>query len=331
MRPSRLKPITLAAAALFGLFGVAAPASAAITINKAEISGGKLVVTGSRTGTAPNIELDGEFTTGVAAGKFAFSLTYLPSDCIVDLKGVGGTGGTAEAVIANCAPAGLNARGKWDTGKDYLENDVVTDGGSSWRARKNNAGKKPALNLASWELLAKKGADGVQGATGPTGADGATGPAGADGATGPAGAVGATGPAGADGATGSAGPTLFKRVTFTSIAILPGSTSTIATISFTPPASGFALLRAEGHCSTGSAVLNGFVGAGSNSTDAFTGPAIYRQLYSPIGDPESWALSRDIAVSTSNTTRSLFFMNQGSSTAICSGAFGVEIFTGTLP
>ena len=52
-----------------------------------------------------------------------------------------------------------------------------------------------------------KGAQGNQGATGPTGATGPQGPKGATGVTGNQGATGATGPTGSKGATGITGPT----------------------------------------------------------------------------------------------------------------------------
>ena len=209
MRTSRMTLAALATAA--GLAATAVPASAAITITKAEIAAGRLVVTGSRTGTAPNIVLDDQFSTGVAGGNFAFSLLYLPPDCMIDLKGEGGTAGTFTALVANCGPRGLSAKGAWSDAADYIENDIVTNGGSSYRAKRANTGKAPASSGNDWEVLAAKGARGIQGATGPAGADGAAGPAGAAGTTGaagpagPAGAVGSTGPGGPAGATGPQG------------------------------------------------------------------------------------------------------------------------------
>ena len=200
----------IVATSLVALAATSTLASAAITITKAEISAGQLVVKGTRTGTASSIVLDDQFTSGVVSGAFAFSLTYLPPDCIIDLKSDGGTGGTISAVVANCGPRGLSARGAWSAVTDYLENDVVTDGGSSYRAQRTNTGKTPATSGNDWEVLAAKGARGIQGVTGVTGANGVAGPQGLPGATGaagPAGPQGLTGAGGAPGATGPTGPT----------------------------------------------------------------------------------------------------------------------------
>ena len=212
MRANCVK-LPLLTAACFAAFS--ATASAAITITKAEISAGRLVVQGSRTGTAPSIVLDDLHSTGVIGGNFAFSLLYLPSDCMIDLKGEGGTAGTLTAIVGNCGPRGLSARGAWSNAVAYIENDVITAGGSSYRAKRSNTNKVPATSGNDWEVLAKKGAPGIQGATGVAGAigaTGATGAAGAVGATGATGIAGSTGPqgiqgpAGATGATGPVGP-----------------------------------------------------------------------------------------------------------------------------
>ena len=174
-------------------------AYADIAINRAEISGGKLVVAGSRTGTAPSISLDKRFTTGVVSSKFAFSLDYLPTDCIVDLAATGGTGGKTRAVIANCGPKGLNLRGAWAFGTKYVKDDVVRLNGWSYYAKADNVDRPPDGN-PEWEVLVEAGAPGIQGATG---AQGAAGPAGASGPAGPSGIAGATG---ATGPTGASGP-----------------------------------------------------------------------------------------------------------------------------
>ena len=183
------------------------PAFAAITITKAEIAAGQLVVQGNRTGTAPSILLDGLHTAPVQNnGNFSFGLIYVPPDCIVDLKGNGGTAGTAQAVIANCAPMSLNPTGAWSASRNYFENDLVTDGGSSFRATTASLNKKPAANSGEWEVLAQKGARGIQGATGPQGVQGNKGDPGATGPQGTQGAQGTQGPAGATGPIGPPGP-----------------------------------------------------------------------------------------------------------------------------
>ena len=62
-----------------GLALNAASASAAITISRAEIAAGKLVVEGTRTGGAGTVRLDDQFNDGVnGPGAFGFSINYLP-------------------------------------------------------------------------------------------------------------------------------------------------------------------------------------------------------------------------------------------------------------
>ncbi len=99
-------------------------------------------------------------------------------------------------------------KGTWSAATNYVLNDLVSNGGSSWRAL------APSLNVtpvegASWTILAQAGAagaTGAPGAAGPAGAAGAAGAAGPAGADGAAGAVGPAGAAGAPGADGAAGP-----------------------------------------------------------------------------------------------------------------------------
>lgn len=219
----KAKSSTLRFAAVLscGLMAGISSAQAAITVTTAEVSGGQLVVSGTRTGTAPQVSLDGIHFADVVGGGFSFSLTYLPPDCIVFLKAEGGTGGNASAVVANCGPKGVNPRGAWDRTKIYAPDDIAVEQGSSWRALDNglvNKGKRPTLNPDFWEQFVSRGLrglQGIQGATGPAGPQGdqgLQGVAGADGATGPAGPQGPQGDqgpqgvAGADGATGPQGP-----------------------------------------------------------------------------------------------------------------------------
>jgi hypothetical protein len=217
-----LRPALLAGLAFLST----APSFAGVTITKAEIAAGQLVVEGtSSSGSA--ITLDGDFTAAINAStrKFAFSEVYLPKSCIVKLTLGSSTDTAARAVVANCGPRGLNARGAWSSTKTYVENDVVTQAGATWRAKATdvtNKNKTPTANTDFWEKLAAKGAAGAAGPTGPqgeTGATGATGPKGETGATGPIGPQGLPGvdgtpgipgeqgPRGLTGATGPAGPT----------------------------------------------------------------------------------------------------------------------------
>jgi hypothetical protein len=93
-------------------------------------------------------------------------------------------------------PKGLNARGAWSAATHYVQDDVVTEGGQTWRCQIADCavGNLPGSTNQEWDLLAARGADGSTGAAGPQGPPGATGP---QGPQGPAGATGAQGPTGA--------------------------------------------------------------------------------------------------------------------------------------
>jgi hypothetical protein len=180
-------------------------AFAAITVTSAKIEAGKLKVTGnSPTGTS--VKLDNAFSANIVAGAFSFNISYLPSDCIAELTLVGAVAPAALAVIADCGPGGVKPMGNWNSGRTYVENDLVVSDGSSWRAKKNvvaNLNKLPTTNPTFWEKFASKGATGL---TGPIGAAGPAGANGAPGAAGPTGATGSQGPAGDMGPQGIAGP-----------------------------------------------------------------------------------------------------------------------------
>ncbi|WP_304610562.1 hypothetical protein [Oryzibacter oryziterrae] len=194
----------------------AAPAFAGVTITKSEIAAGKLVVEGtSSSGTT--IKLDGRFTANIdgSTHKFRFSEIYLPVSCIVKLT-LGNTANTAaRAVVANCGPRGLNPRGSWSSTNTYVENDVVTQAGATWRAKATDAvnkNKTPTSSGDFWEKLAAKGNTGATGPAGPkgdkgnTGATGPAGPKGDTGATGPIGPQGLPGTDGTPGTPGEQGP-----------------------------------------------------------------------------------------------------------------------------
>jgi hypothetical protein len=199
-------------------------ARADITVTTANITAGKLVVTGtSPTGTAVQLDKLTAAPIDAVTRAFSYNVVYHPGDCIVDLKLIGATAPTVKAVVALCGPWGLRARGAWGSAATYLQNDLVTYLGSTWRAKSTSFNKIPGAtgNAAYWEKFAAKGSrgptgvTGLQGPAGPGGPQGLDGPAGpqgpvgADGATGPQGAVGpvgATGPQGPAGADGAAGP-----------------------------------------------------------------------------------------------------------------------------
>jgi hypothetical protein len=89
-----------------------------------------------------------------------------------------------------------------------VQNDVVAYAGASWLARRANKAKQPgiAATAADWQLLAARGAIGLQGVAGPAGSRGPIGPQGPVGPAGPMGAIGETGPQGVAGPPGVPGP-----------------------------------------------------------------------------------------------------------------------------
>ncbi|MCB1378298.1 MAG: collagen-like protein [Alphaproteobacteria bacterium] len=113
MSQCNLRAMISVAAAVIASAVTLSAAQAAITVTTAEISGGQLVVNGTRTGTGapPQMRLDGQFLTPIAGGTgaFSFNLVYMPPDCIATLEAIRTDGGVREAldvVIANCGPAG---------------------------------------------------------------------------------------------------------------------------------------------------------------------------------------------------------------------------------
>lgn len=192
-----------------------------ITAANPRIANGRLVITGTTQSGNMLVRLDGKVTAGFQVRSnnvtkaFTFSVLYHPGDCIVTLQKVNPNntlGPAANFVVADCG-LGFLPRGTWTAAASYLLNDVVTFGGSSWRAKRASLNKQPVAGL-DWELWASKGAvgpigpRGLQGVAGATGPAGAAGPAGVAGATGPTGATGPAGPAGAQGPVGPRGPGL---------------------------------------------------------------------------------------------------------------------------
>ena len=193
-------------------------ALANIVVTDAKIDKGILKVTGtSSTGTQVKLDDLAPVPISAIGRKWNYSVVYHPEDCIVDLKVIGAAAPDVQAVIALCGPRGVLPRGAWSATTFYIEDDLVTSGGSSWRALhllpgNTNSGRTPGVDpnwSIYWEKFAAKGdtgETGVQGPQGPAGADGSTGETGLQGAQGPAGPVGATGDTGATGPTGPQGP-----------------------------------------------------------------------------------------------------------------------------
>ncbi len=200
-----------------------------ITVTTASVEAGKLVVEGTTPQANQKITLDDAFSAKSKGSRaFKFSLDdYLPPSCIVALK-AGAL--TTTAVVANCGPRGLTARGAWNGEDDYVADDLVTFGGSSWRAKRANTGKTPVAGK-TWEVFASAGDPGATGPEGPQGETGPAGDAGPQGEIGPEGPQGATGPQGSTGATGPQG-----IIDVWQIAGVPSETSGVAgyTFTFTP-------------------------------------------------------------------------------------------------
>ena len=184
-----------------------------ITAANPRIANGRLVITGTTQSGNMLVRLDGKVNAGFQVRSnnvtkaFTFSVLYHPGDCIVTLQKVNPNntlGPAANFVVADCG-LGFLPRGVWTAAASYLLNDVVTFGGSSWRAKRASLNKQPVAGL-DWELWAAKGAAGPLGPRGLQGVAGAAGPPGPTGPAGPTGATGPVGPAGAQGPVGPRGP-----------------------------------------------------------------------------------------------------------------------------
>lgn len=138
-----------------------------ITLTKAAVETGRLVVEGTTATANTPVKLNGLYSaTSNAQKKFTFSVVWLPPACIVDLT----TGsGTDQAVVAMCGPKGLEFRSTWLSATNYTTNDLVTLDGSTWRAKRASKGKRPGQSAADWEVFAAKGTAGSGGIAGATG------------------------------------------------------------------------------------------------------------------------------------------------------------------
>lgn len=96
---------------------------------------------------------------------------------------------------------GLSPKGAWSPSTPYLEGNIVTSGGSSWVALRDNLNVTP-VNGLDWWIIAEKGTNGVNGEVGATGAKGDKGDKGDTGEVGPQGLQGDIGPQGPEGLAG---------------------------------------------------------------------------------------------------------------------------------
>jgi hypothetical protein len=207
---------TLAALALAALLSIGdnAAEAADVTVTSAKVQAGKLLITGTTPTAGMKVRLDGQtaaaFTvTSNASKAFTFNIVYHPGDCIVALQKFTPPltlGTPTNAVVADCGPRGIVPRGLWSAATPYLTNDLVTAGGSSWRAKRNNTNKLPATISPDWEKFVAKGDTGSAGPGGPVGANGPPGAQG-QGIQGPQGNLGPVGPQGPEGQQGVQGTT----------------------------------------------------------------------------------------------------------------------------
>ena len=211
-------------------------ALADIVVTDAKIDKGILKVTGtSSTGTQVQLDDLAPVPISATGRKWNYSVVYHPEDCIVDLKVIGAAAPDVQAVIALCGPRGVLPRGAWSATTFYIEDDLVTSGGSSWRALhllpgNTNSGRTPGIDLnwsLYWEKFAAKGDTGETGLQGAQGEQGLQGEAGTQGLQGLQGETGPQGEKGDPGATGPEGPA-------GSLTSASGSGGTVGNIPFTP-------------------------------------------------------------------------------------------------
>jgi hypothetical protein len=177
-----------------------AATAADVTVTKAELSGGVLVITGTTVTANMPVRLEGRteaaFNTVSNGSKaFQFSVVYHSTDCIVRLQkftAPSTLGSPTDAVVGYCGLPGVIARGAWVNTSTYKANDLVAYNGTQWRALRTSTNVIPVTG-ADWQVFAARG---PAGPAGPQGATGPTGPKGDTGATGPAGPAGPQGPAG---------------------------------------------------------------------------------------------------------------------------------------
>lgn len=185
----------------FALLLLATSASAApgISVDKATLAGGRLVIEGKAAAGA-KVRIDGTTFEKQAGsnGKFSFNIVYRTPDCQVTLVAASDS---LDVLIDRCAP-GLVMRGQWKSGESYLPGDLTLSEGSTWLALQASKGKKPGNSGAGddWQVFAARGEEGPRGPQGPQGAKGSQGP------SGPVGPRGVRGDDGADGAAGPPGP-----------------------------------------------------------------------------------------------------------------------------
>jgi hypothetical protein len=193
--------IVLAGSVLAGAASAAAP-----VVTSAKIEAGNLVVTGT---AAPSelVVLDGRFTGRAGtAGRFTFSVPYVPFDCIIDVARKAVPAEKGSRSVSGCGNGPLAFLGNWNASVRYVAGDLALFNGSSWRALRATQAAQPDASPAGWAVFAPRGAKGATGIAGPQGFAGAQGPTGDSGELGPQGPQGPMGPQGPQGIQGAKGP-----------------------------------------------------------------------------------------------------------------------------
>lgn len=142
-------------------------ASHALTVDRAEIVDGRLIVEGTTEKRKKSVQLDGVFNTTSNADKlFAFSVIYHPEDCVVRIR----RGSTQrDAVVANCGAKG-------DKGKRGKRGVAGPAGPQGIQGLKGDTGDQGIQGLQG--LQGDPGLKGDQGLQGPKGDQGLQGEAG---------------------------------------------------------------------------------------------------------------------------------------------------------
>jgi hypothetical protein len=202
----RLRARTSVWAVLLALVPAATRAdTSGLTVDVVTLAGGRLVVTGTTAKRNQLVRIPGTHirTRSDELKRFSFNEDYRTPDCRITLA----TGtGAVELMIAQCGPHGVRPRGVWRATKSYTQDDLALFRGSTWRALRESAGKRPDRSPEDWQLFAARGEPGPRGPAGPAGPQGAAGLPGADGAPGEKGDPGDPGPAGPKGEQGEPGP-----------------------------------------------------------------------------------------------------------------------------
>jgi hypothetical protein len=143
--------------AAFAVFAFAEKAQA-LTVTKASIEGGKLVVEGKTKGRNKRVVLDHAFSTrSNKKKKFAFQVLHLPEDCFVV---VSEGRRELEAVVANCGPEGAEG----PEGPPGAQGPEGPEGPTGPRGVRGETGAQGEQG--------PKGDKGPQGAQGPKGGQG---------------------------------------------------------------------------------------------------------------------------------------------------------------